>query len=112
MPETAERQSAYGKLFCWAHAAGRPAIALPIPIAAEARYERKVTVSMYSYHAGDRTAVRRHPGFAGIIHLLVDLAWRAKYDHRGVPAYSSRHGSCGSSALAVAILRAVDTPMI
>ena len=48
MPEAAERQSAYGKIILLGEHAvvyGRPAIALPIPIAVEAAVRKKAKES-------------------------------------------------------------------
>ena len=76
MPETAERQSAYGKIVLLGEHAvvyGRPAIALPIPIAVEAAVRKEGDgINVLIPRWGIEQRVRASaPGFAGIIATML-----------------------------------------
>ena len=115
MPETAERQSAYGKIILLGEHAvvyGRPAIALPIPIAVEATVRKEgdginVLIPRWGIEQRVRTAT---PGFAGIIATMLSRLGLAEQNTtiEVFPHIPRAMGLGGSSALAVAILRAVD----
>ena len=76
MPETADRQSAYGKIILLGEHAvvyGRPAIALPIPLAVEAAVRKEGDgINVLIPRWGIEQKVRPSaPGFAGIIATLM-----------------------------------------
>ena len=115
MPETAERQSAYGKIILLGEHAvvyGRPAIALPIPIAVEAAVRKEGDgINVLIPRWGIEQRVRPSaPGFAGIIATMLSQLGLAEQNMtiEVFPHIPRAMGLGGSSALAVAILRAVD----
>ena len=115
MPETAERQSAYGKIVLLGEHAvvyGRPAIALPIPIAVEAAVRKEGDgINVLIPRWGIEQRVRASaPGFAGIIATMLSQLGLAEQNMtiEVFPHIPRAMGLGGSSALAVAILRAVD----
>ena len=115
MPETADRQSAYGKIILLGEHAvvyGRPAIALPIPLAVEAAVRKEGDgINVLIPRWGIEQKVRPSaPGFAGIIATLMSQIGLASENMtiEVFPHIPRAMGLGGSSALAVAILRAAD----
>ena len=115
MPETADRQSAYGKIILLGEHAvvyGRPAIALPIPLAVEAAVRKEGDgINVLIPRWGIEQKVRPSaPGFAGIIATLMSQIGLANENMtiEVFPHIPRAMGLGGSSALAVAILRAAD----
>ena len=115
MPETADRQSAYGKIILFGEHAvvyGRPAIALPIPLAVEAAVRKEGDgINVLIPRWGIEQKVRPSaPGFAGIIATLMSQIGLARENMtiEVFPHIPRAMGLGGSSALAVAILRAAD----
>lgn len=115
MPESADRQSAYGKIILLGEHAvvyGRPAIALPIPIAVEAAVRKEGDgINVLIPRWGIEQKVRPStPGFAGIIATMLSQLGLAEQNMiiEVFPHIPRAMGLGGSSALAVAILRAVD----
>ena len=91
---------------------GRPAIALPIPIAVEATVRKEgdginVLIPRWGIEQRVRTAT---PGFAGIIATMLSRLGLEEQNTtiEVFPHIPRAMGLGGSSALAVAILRAVD----
>ncbi|NKC01672.1 MAG: hydroxymethylglutaryl-CoA reductase, degradative [Pseudomonadales bacterium] len=118
-PEASERQSASGKIILLGEHAvvyGRPAIALPIPLAVEA------TVRKYPSDEGQGVDIliprwgleqKVHAGMQGLPGILGSILDRLNLldEHMTIevfPHVPRAMGLGGSSALAVAILRAVD----
>ncbi len=118
-PEESERQSASGKIILLGEHAvvyGRPAIALPIPLAVEA------TVRKYPSSEGQGVDIviprwgleqKVHAGMQGLPGILGNILGRLNLlnEHMSIevfPHVPRAMGLGGSSALAVAILRAVD----
>jgi hydroxymethylglutaryl-CoA reductase len=115
MPEAADRQSAYGKIILLGEHAvvyGRPAIALPIPLAVEAAVRKEGDgINVLIPRWGIEQKVRPSaPGFAGIIATLMSQIGLANENMtiEVFPHIPRAMGLGGSSALAVAILRAAD----
>ena len=115
MPETADRQSAYGKIILLGEHAvvyGRPAIALPIPLAVEAAVRKEGDgINVLIPRWGIEQKVRPSaPGFAGIIATLMSQIGLASENMtiEVFPHIPRAMGLGGSSALAVSILRAAD----
>ncbi len=115
LPEAADRQAAYGKIILLGEHAvvyGRPAIALPIPLAVEAAVRKEgeginVVIPRWGIEQKVRPSA---PGFAGIIASLLSHLGLAEENMtiEVFPHIPRAMGLGGSSALAVAILRAVD----
>jgi hydroxymethylglutaryl-CoA reductase len=115
MPEAADRQSAYGKIILLGEHAvvyGRPAIALPIPLAVEAAVRKEGDgINVLIPRWGIEQKVKPSaPGFAGIIATLMSQIGLANENMiiEVFPHIPRAMGLGGSSALAVAILRAAD----
>lgn len=114
-PEIAERQSACGKIILLGEHAvvyGRPAIALPIPLAVEAAIVKSgegINVLIPRWGVEQKVRVN-NPGFTGIIAKLLeelDLS-QENMTIEVFPHIPRAMGLGGSSALAVAIVRAID----
>lgn len=117
VPETSERQSACGKIILLGEHAvvyGRPAIALPIPLAVEAAVRKETAgqgVNILIPRWGLEQKVHENTqGLAGILaKVLAELELLEENMSIEVfPHVPRAMGLGGSSALAVAILRAVD----
>ncbi len=114
-PEQSERQSACGKIIMFGEHAvvyGRPAIAVPVPLAVEALVRREgdgVNILIPRWGLEQKVHGNTH-GIAGILaNLLGDLALSNENMIIEVfPHVPRAMGLGGSSALAVAILRALD----
>lgn len=114
-PESGERQAAHGKIILLGeHAAvyGRPAIALPIPLAVEASVRKTGEgINVVIPRWGLEQKVRANtPGVAGMVAaLLAQLGLDEENMTIEVfPHVPRAMGLGGSSALAVAIMRAVN----
>ena len=114
-PDVAERQSACGKIILLGEHAvvyGRPAIALPIPLAVEAAIRKagegiNVVIPRWGVEQKVRTT---NPGFTGIIAKLLEQLDLDKENMtiEVFPHIPRAMGLGGSSALAVAIIRAIN----
>ena len=116
-PQTSERQSACGKIILLGEHAvvyGRPAIALPIPLAVEASVRSDKSgdgINIIIPRWGLEQKVKANAqGFAGI---LADVIQKMGLDDANMeidvfPNVPKAMGLGGSSALAVAIIRAID----
>ncbi|MFT7653666.1 MAG: hydroxymethylglutaryl-CoA reductase [Candidatus Azotimanducaceae bacterium] len=117
-PETSERQSACGKIILLGEHAvvyGRPAIALPIPLAVEASVQKNGSnnkgVDILIPRWGLEQKVHKNTqGLAGILAKVLDELGllNESMSIEVFPHVPRAMGLGGSSALAVAILRAVD----
>ena len=117
-PDVAERQSACGKIILLGEHAvvyGRPAIALPIPLAVEAAIRKagegiNVVIPRWGVEQKVRTT---NPGFTGIIAKLLEQLDLDKENMtiEVFPHIPRAMGLGGSSALAVAIIRAITIPI-
>ncbi|MEM7077387.1 MAG: hydroxymethylglutaryl-CoA reductase, degradative [Pseudomonadota bacterium] len=114
-PEMAERQSACGKVILLGEHAvvyGRPAVALPIPLAVEASVNHDGEgVSIVIPRWGLEQKV--HANTQGIGGILADILKQLDLAERNMtievfPHIPRAMGLGGSSALAVAVLRALD----
>ena len=114
-PDVAERQAACGKIILLGEHAvvyGRPAIALPIPLAVEAAIRKGgdgINVVIPRWGVEQKVRVT-NPGFTGIIAQLLE---QLDLDEENMtievfPHIPRAMGLGGSSALAVAIIRAID----
>ncbi|MFQ3347107.1 MAG: hydroxymethylglutaryl-CoA reductase [Candidatus Azotimanducaceae bacterium] len=114
-PDVAERQAACGKIILLGEHAvvyGRPAIALPIPLAVEAAIRKGgdgINVVIPRWGVEQKVRVT-NPGFTGIIaQMLEQLGLHNENMTIEVfPHIPRAMGLGGSSALAVAIIRAID----
>jgi len=114
-PDVAERQAACGKIILLGEHAvvyGRPAIALPIPLAVEAAIRKGgdgINVVIPRWGVEQKVRVT-NPGFTGIIAQLLEQLGLDKEDMtiEVFPHIPRAMGLGGSSALAVAIIRAID----
>lgn len=114
-PDTTERQAACGKIILLGEHAvvyGRPAIALPIPLAVEAAVRKEgdgiqVVIPRWGLEQKVRPST---PGFVGIIANQLQSLGVGKENMtiEVFPHIPRAMGLGGSSALAVAIMRAVD----
>ena len=114
-PQESDRQSACGKIILLGEHAvvyGRPAIALPVPLAVEASVRREgegihILIPRWGL---EQKVHRNSQGIAGILsHLLGQLSLADENMIIEVfPHVPRAMGLGGSSALAVAILRALD----
>lgn len=114
-PETSDRQAACGKIILLGEHAvvyGRPALALPIPLAVEAAVRKEgdgITVVIPRWGLEQKVRANAQ-GLAGI---LANLMSQLKLDQQNMtievfPHVPKAMGLGGSSALAVAIVRAVS----
>ena len=114
-PDVAERQAACGKIILLGEHAvvyGRPAIALPIPLAVEAAIRKGgdgINVVIPRWGVEQKVRVT-NPGFTGIIAQMLE---QLGLDNENMtievfPHIPRAMGLGGSSALAVAIIRAID----
>ena len=114
-PDVAERQAACGKIILLGEHAvvyGRPAIALPIPLAVEAAIRKGgdgINVVIPRWGVEQKVRVT-NPGFTGIIAQMLE---QLGLDEENMtievfPHIPRAMGLGGSSALAVAIIRAID----
>ena len=114
-PDVAERQAACGKIILLGEHAvvyGRPAIALPIPLAVEAAIRKGgdgINVVIPRWGVEQKVRIT-NPGFTGIIAQLLE---QLDLDEENMtievfPHIPRAMGLGGSSALAVAIIRAID----
>jgi len=116
LPESAERSSACGKVILLGEHAvvyGRPALALPIPLAVEAIVRKGGSgVNLVIPRWGMEQKVRSSTaqGVSGMLHnLLVTLGLAEEaMTIEVIPHVPRAMGLGGSSALAVAIIRALD----
>lgn len=114
-PDVAERQAACGKIILLGEHAvvyGRPAIALPIPLAVEAAIRKggeAVNVVIPRWGVEQKVRVT-NPGFTGIIAQMLEQLGLDKENMtiEVFPHIPRAMGLGGSSALAVAIIRAID----
>ena len=114
-PDVAERQAACGKIILLGEHAvvyGRPAIALPIPLAVEAAIRKGgdgINVVIPRWGVEQKVRVT-NPGFTGIIAELLEQLDLDKENMtiEVFPHIPRAMGLGGSSALAVAIIRAID----
>jgi hydroxymethylglutaryl-CoA reductase len=114
-PDVAERQAACGKIILLGEHAvvyGRPAIALPIPLAVEAAIRKGgdgINVVIPRWGVEQKVRVT-NPGFTGIIAQLLEQLDLDEEDMtiEVFPHIPRAMGLGGSSALAVAIIRAID----
>ncbi len=116
-PQTADRQSACGKIILLGEHAvvyGRPAIALPIPLAVEASVRTGKSsngINIIIPRWGLEQKVKDNAqGFAGILsNVIKDMGLDQKDMEIDVfPNVPKAMGLGGSSALAVAIIKAID----
>ncbi len=114
-PESSERQSAYGKVILLGEHAvvyGRPAVALPIPLAVEAAVRREGEgVNILIPRWGLEQKVHENTqGLAGILANVLDELSLLKENMiiEVFPHVPRAMGLGGSSALAVAVLRALS----
>ncbi len=114
-PESSERQSAYGKVILLGEHAvvyGRPAVALPIPLAVEAAVRREGEgVNILIPRWGLEQKVHENTqGLAGILASVLDELSLLKENMiiEVFPHVPRAMGLGGSSALAVAVLRALS----
>jgi hydroxymethylglutaryl-CoA reductase len=114
-PETADRQSACGKIILLGEHAvvyGRPAIALPIPLAVEAAVRKEGQgINIVIPRWGLEQKV--HANTQGLSGILANILVQLQLDDENMtievfPHVPRAMGLGGSSALAVAILRALD----
>ena len=114
-PDVAERQAACGKIILLGEHAvvyGRPAIALPIPLAVEAAIRKGgdgINVVIPRWGVEQKVRVT-NPGFTGIIAQMLEQLGLDKENMtiEVFPHIPRAMGLGGSSALAVAIIRAID----
>ena len=114
-PDVAERQAACGKIILLGEHAvvyGRPAIALPIPLAVEAAIRKGgdgINVVIPRWGVEQKVRVT-NPGFTGIIAQMLKQLGLDKENMtiEVFPHIPRAMGLGGSSALAVAIIRAID----
>ena len=116
-PKTVERQSACGKIILLGEHAvvyGRPAIALPIPLAVEASVRSgksgegvRIIISRWGL---EQKVKENAQGFAGILSNILKKMGLEQRDMEidVFPNVPKAMGLGGSSALAVAIIRALD----
>ncbi|MEQ8485723.1 MAG: hydroxymethylglutaryl-CoA reductase, degradative [Pseudomonadales bacterium] len=115
-PAAAERSSACGKVILLGEHAvvyGRPAVALPIPLAVEAVVRRGgdgVNLVIPRWGLEQRIRAGQGQGLTGILHALLErlgLAGEAM-TIEVIPHVPRAMGLGGSAALAVAVVRALD----
>ncbi len=114
-PDVAERQAACGKIILLGEHSvvyGRPAIALPIPLAVEAAIRKGgdgINVVIPRWGVEQKVRVT-NPGFTGIIAQMLEQLGLDKENMtiEVFPHIPRAMGLGGSSALAVAIIRAID----
>ncbi|MDB9797567.1 hydroxymethylglutaryl-CoA reductase, degradative [Pseudomonadales bacterium] len=114
-PDVAERQAACGKIILLGEHAvvyGRPAIALPIPLAVEAAIRKGgdgINVVIPRWGVEQKVRVTNQ-GFTGIIAQMLEQLGLDKENMtiEVFPHIPRAMGLGGSSALAVAIIRAID----
>ena len=116
-PQTAERQSACGKIILLGEHAvvyGRPAIALPIPLAVEAsvrsgRADKGINIIIPRWGLEQKVKDNAQ-GFTGILADVIKTMGLEDKDMEidVFPNVPKAMGLGGSSALAVAIIRAID----
>jgi hydroxymethylglutaryl-CoA reductase len=117
LPESAERSSACGKVILLGEHAvvyGRPAIALPIPLAVEAVVRKggsgvNLVIPRWGLEQNVRAATD-HGGASGMLQNLLVALGLGEQDMtiEVIPHVPRAMGLGGSSALAVAIIRALD----
>jgi hydroxymethylglutaryl-CoA reductase len=115
-PGSAERSSACGKVILLGEHAvvyGRPALALPIPLAVEAVVRRggdgiNLVIPRWGLEQKIRPAMDQ--GLAGILHTVLQRLGLADQDMtiEVIPHVPRAMGLGGSAALAVAVIRALD----
>jgi hydroxymethylglutaryl-CoA reductase len=115
-PESAERSSACGKVILLGEHAvvyGRPAIALPIPLAVEAVVRKGgsgINLVIPRWGLEQKVKSSNAQGVSGMLHSLLVALGLADADMtiEVIPHVPRAMGLGGSSALAVAIIRALD----
>jgi len=116
LPESADRSSACGKVILLGEHAvvyGRPAIALPIPLAVEAIVRKGgsgISLVIPRWGLEQRVPSTTAPGISGMLHTLLVALGLADESMtiEVIPHVPRAMGLGGSSALAVAIIRALD----
>ena len=117
IPEQGERSSACGKIILLGEHAvvyGRPAIALPVPLAVEALVRKGgngIDLVIPRWGLEQKVKAGSGQGLSGILHYILE---QLGLDQEGmtievIPHVPRAMGLGGSSALAVAIIRSVDT---
>lgn len=115
-PDTTERSSACGKVILLGEHAvvyGRPAIALPIPLAVEAVVRRGgsgVNLVIPRWGLEQKVRAGATPGVSGMLYTLLEALGLAEESMtvEVIPHVPRAMGLGGSSALAVAVIRALD----
>jgi hydroxymethylglutaryl-CoA reductase len=115
-PEQAERSSACGKVILLGEHAvvyGRPALAVPIPLAVEASVRRGgdgINLIIPRWGLEQKVRANQTQGLSGILyHVLEELELHEQpMTIEVIPHVPRAMGLGGSSALAVAIVRALD----
>ncbi|MEZ5561285.1 MAG: hydroxymethylglutaryl-CoA reductase, degradative [Pseudomonadales bacterium] len=116
LPSSAERSSACGKVILLGEHAvvyGRPALALPIPLAVEAVVRRGgdgINLVIPRWGLEQKVRAEGSHGISGILHkVLVQLGLAEQpMTIEVIPHVPRAMGLGGSSALAVAVIRALD----
>jgi hydroxymethylglutaryl-CoA reductase len=116
VPDHGERSSACGKIILLGEHAvvyGRPAIALPIPLAVEALVRKGgngIDLVIPRWGLEQKVKSGSGQGLSGILHYILEQLELAKESMtiEVIPHVPRAMGLGGSSALAVAIIRAVD----
>jgi hydroxymethylglutaryl-CoA reductase len=118
LPESAERSSACGKVILLGEHAvvyGRPAIALPIPLAVEAVVRKggsgvNLVIPRWGLEQKVRASTTAQGGVSGMLHTLLTALGLSEQAMtiEVIPHVPRAMGLGGSSALAVAIIRALD----
>ena len=117
VPDHGERSSACGKIILLGEHAvvyGRPAIALPIPLAVESLVRKGgngIDLVIPRWGLEQKVKAGSGQGLSGILYYILE---QLQLDKEGmtievIPHVPRAMGLGGSSALAVAIIRAVDT---
>ena len=115
-PEAADRSSACGKVILLGEHAvvyGRPALALPIPLAVEAVVRpggSGVNLVIPRWGLEQKIRPAGAQGLSGILHAMLDRLGLADRDMtiEVIPHVPRAMGLGGSAALAVAVIRALD----
>jgi len=116
VPDHGERSSACGKIILLGEHAvvyGRPAIALPIPLAVEALVRKGgngIDLIIPRWGLEQKVKAGSGQGLSGILHYILEQLEldRENMTIEVIPHVPRAMGLGGSSALAVAIIRAVD----